>query len=143
MLSRMVGDERRQYPDPIKIGQRAWKRICSDKMLTVRPLGENVADVQTAISKLVEAEKKAADAEARALTAERKLEKLEKEGPASSAQAQAEIIRLQGVIEKQNKLIDEANDKAAKAQAERDELNKQLEQLTAPAIESTKKGKRG
>jgi hypothetical protein len=143
-LIRMVDNQKRPYPDPVRIGQRAWKRICSDKMLSIRPAGENATDIQVVMAKLVDAEKKATEAEARATVAERKLQQLEKDGPASAVKAQEEILRLQDVVEKAKAQVDEANDKAAKAQAESAELTKQLEQLTAPTStgESGKKGKR-
>lgn len=140
MLERMVEGQKRLYSDPVRIGKSAWQRILSDKKLTVRAVGDNAQDVQGLAEKLTAAERSVLAANARADAAEARLRQLEQEGPKVSQVAQQEAVRLQRVVDKMAEEIDLANARANSAEeaagrltAERDELQAQLEQLTAPA----------
>lgn len=122
MLEKFVEGEKRSYADPVRIGRVAWKRICADKRLTVRPAGDNVQDVQGLASQLATAESARDAANARAAAAEARVLKLEQEGPESAQKSLEEITRLNGVVEALKGELDKANARAAAVEAQVEEL---------------------
>lgn len=134
MLSRVIDGETFRYPDPVRIGRNAWKRICADKKLTVRPVGDDTQDVQNFAAQLKIVETDLAAATARADAAELQVKKLQQEGPDWAKKTQAEIKRLEGVVAALKGEVDKAN---ARAKAAED----QLEELTAPNKKGNAKGK--
>jgi hypothetical protein len=126
MLAKEVDGEVRKYPDPVRIGRESWKRICADPRLTVRAIGDDAQDVQALATKLTAVERALKAAEARADEAETRLRQAESAGPEVTQRAQAEAVRLQGVVDKLTAELDKANARATSAE-------EQLEELTAPA----------
>ena len=133
MLSKEVDGEIRKYPDPVRIGRDSWKRICADPRLTVRAIGDDAHDVQALATNLTAVEQALKAAEARADEAEARLRQSESAGPEVTQRAQAEAVRLQGVVDKLTAELDKANARAASAEG-------QLEELTAPAASKTPEG---
>ena len=123
------GEEKRTFPHPTQIGRLAWARIASDKLLTVRPVGDVPAeavtlqaDLATTKAQLADAIEKVTSNDVRASLAEREVVKLGEALTAATAELEIATSRAES-----------AESASARLTEERDELSKQLEQLTAPS----------
>jgi hypothetical protein len=129
MVTTEVKGQKRTHVDPNRIGRESWKQIVADKQLIKQPVGGTVEEALQLQAGLDQTKAELIRTITRAELAETAL-----------AERNAGVDRLLAEREKAHESIAELHDvlnaarsESAKLTAERDDLLKQIEQLTAPA----------
>lgn len=116
MVTEEIHGAKRTYPDPKRIGRLSWASMRADKPLMIAAVGSSPEDAEMLQKKIADLQSAVAAASARAELSER------------------EVVRLKGDVAERIKEAETLREKIA-------ELEKQLDEATAPKATKPGKGK--